>query len=79
MPELMDDLGLTEKNLMEKHLLPLLAATTIKHFQYEGKVKQECKIPDNRARLRALDMALHLIGAYSPADQESVRRKGPTS
>src|ERR1700674_999418 len=35
LPELMDELGLTERTLIEKHLVPLLSATITKFFQHE--------------------------------------------
>jgi hypothetical protein len=75
-PELMDDLGLSLRVLIEKHLVPLLSATTIKHFQYKGKVKQVFKIPDNSARLRALNIALILLGAYATTDSKLNEPKG---
>jgi hypothetical protein len=75
-PELMDDLGLSLEALIEKHLVPLLSATTTKHFQYKGKVKQARKSPDNAARLRALDMAFLLLGAYPRTDLRLEEPKG---
>src|SRR5947199_97521 len=57
MPEVMDDLGLTDRHLIEKHLVPLLSATTTKFFQHEGRVRQSRRIADNDARLKALDIA----------------------
>jgi hypothetical protein len=72
----MDDLGLSLEVLIEKHLVPQLSATTTKHFQYKGKVTQVFKIPDNAARLRALDMAFLLLGAYPSADSKLDEAKG---
>jgi hypothetical protein len=68
MPELMDSLGLSEKALIEKHLVPLLSAKSTKFFQHEGKVVQKREVADNEARLRALDMAFKLRGSYTAAD-----------
>jgi len=58
MPELMDDLGLTERTLLEKHLVPLLSANITKYFQHQGKVTDKRTVPDNDTRLRALETAL---------------------
>jgi hypothetical protein len=71
MPELMDEIGLTERALIEKHLVPLLSATTTKYFQHHGKVKQKRQVADNDARLRALDVALRLRGSYAPKGPEA--------
>lgn len=68
MPELMDSLGLTEKSLIEKHLVPLLSAKTTKFFQHERRVTQKREVADNDARLKALDMAFKLRGTYAAAD-----------
>jgi hypothetical protein len=70
MPELMDEIGLTERALIEKHLVPLLSATTTKYFQHHGRVKQKRQVADNDARLRALDVALRLRGSYAPKGPE---------
>jgi hypothetical protein len=68
MPEVLDEIGLTERALIEKHLVPLLFATTTRFFQYGGKVTGKRIVADNDARLRALDMALRLRGTFAAAD-----------
>ena len=68
MPELMDDLGLTERALIEKHLVPLLSAKSTKYFQSKGKVTDKRSVPDNDTRLKALDLSFKLRGAYTPKD-----------
>lgn len=68
MPELMDDLGLTERALIEKHLVPLLSAESTKYFQNKGKVSDKRSVPDNDTRLKALEMSFKLRGAYAPED-----------
>jgi hypothetical protein len=70
MPELMDALGLSEKALIEKHLVPLLSATSTKFFQHEGRVTQKREVADNDARLKALDMAFKLRGSCKAADSK---------
>jgi terminase small subunit-like protein len=76
MPELMDDIGLTERALIEKHLVPLLSATTTKYFQHHGRVNQKRQVADNDARLRALDVALRLRGSYAPKGSEAAEGVG---
>jgi hypothetical protein len=68
MPDLLDRLELSDVALIEKHLKPLLSAQTAKFFQHEGKVTDKRMVPDNEARLRALDIALKLRGSYNAAD-----------
>lgn len=68
MPALMDELDLSERALIEKHLVPLLSATSTKFFQHEGKVLQKCEVADNDTRVKALDMAFKLRGSYNAAD-----------
>jgi hypothetical protein len=53
MPELLDDVGLTERALIEKHLVPLLSARTTRFFQHGGKVTGKRIVADNDARLKA--------------------------
>jgi hypothetical protein len=63
MHELMDGLGLTGGVLIEKHLVPLLWAKTTKFFQYQGKVRDQRIVAENRARPEALDMVFKLKGS----------------
>ena len=74
----MDDLGLTERTLLEKHLVPLLSANITKYFQHQGKVTDKRTVPDNDTRLRALETALELRGSYSSAPPEEAAQRGMT-
>jgi phage terminase small subunit len=76
MPELMDEAGLTERALIEKHLVPLLAAKTTKFFQHQGKVTDKRTVPDNDTRLRALETAFELRGSYSSTSREEAAHAG---
>jgi hypothetical protein len=76
MPELLDEIGLTEETLIEKHLVPLLSATTTKFFAHRGKVVECRKVPDNDARLKALDLAFRLKGSYASKGQETTEDRG---
>ncbi len=68
MPNLLERLGLGHVVLIEKYLKPQLDAHMVKFFQHEGKVTDERIVPDNDARLKALDMTFKLGGAYAPTD-----------
>ena len=73
MRELMDDVGLTTRLLIEKHLIPLLDATETKFFPWRKTTKRGThQIIDRREvkalaiQLAALDMAFRLRGDYAP-------------
>ena len=74
-PELLNQHGLTDEALIEKHLKPLLNATEVKHFQHNGEVTDSRRVPDNPTRLKALDMAFRLHGSYSPRKMEEAEKK----
>jgi hypothetical protein len=59
-PELMDELGLTEKGLIENHLVPALSATRKEYFSNQGIILDERESTDWPARLRSLEMAFKL-------------------
>ena len=62
----MDDAGLSERALIQKHLVPLLDATTTKFCTYKGKISDWVTVPDHHTQLCAIDIALRLHGAFSP-------------
>ena len=77
MPDVMDELGLTDHQLIEKYLVPLLGATEAKFFAYRKTIKTGRKKPQERlvqvieerrvealgTRTAALDMAFKLKGS----------------
>lgn len=73
--ELMGSLGLTDKVLTEKYLLPQLLATTTKSIRRNGKVR-EVTVPDYSTRNRALNMIFKLTGAYWSKDQKQDEQFG---
>jgi len=75
-PELMDELGLTDRALIQKDLVPLLKAKITKYFAHEGKVISWRNVADNNARLNALDMAFRLRGSYAPKDPKEAAQFG---
>ena len=68
-PTIMDELGLSVNVLIQKHLVPLLNATTTKLATDEGEFTDYVDLEDNNARFNALDAAFRLHGAYAPKEQ----------
>jgi hypothetical protein len=75
LPELLDQHGLSDQALIEKHLKPLLNATEVKHFQHNGEVTDSRRVPDNPTRLKALDMVFRLHGSYVYRTKEDAEKK----
>jgi hypothetical protein len=69
MPELMDDIGLTDKRLLAKYLLPALEANETKFFQHEGMVTDSREVIAWGPRLEALDKAFRLKGSFEADNQ----------
>jgi hypothetical protein len=74
--ELLEGLGLSHTALIDKYLKPLLNARMVKFFQHKGKVTDKRIVPDNDARLKALDMTFKSMGAYVPTDHKLEEQKG---
>ena len=68
--ELLERLGLSDSALIEKHLKPLLSAERVMFFHHKGKVTDKRIVPDNDARLKAVDITFKSIGAYAPTDHK---------
>lgn len=75
-PELMDEMGLTDRALIQNNLVPLLNATETKFFAHEGKVISTRKVAAQNTRLDALDMAFRLRGSYAPKDPAEAAQFG---
>ena len=75
-PELMDELGLTDRALIQNNLVPLLNATERKFFAHEGKVISQRDVAALNTRLNALDMAFRLRGSYAPKDPAETAQFG---
>jgi hypothetical protein len=72
----MDELGFTDRALIQKNLAPLLEAHEMKFFAHEGKVVSTRKVEALNIRLDALDMAFRLRGSYAPRDAEAAAQVG---
>lgn len=66
MPELMDNIGLTDERLLTRYLKPALDANETKFFQKDGLVTDTRDVIAWGPRLTALDLAFNLKGCYAP-------------
>jgi hypothetical protein len=72
-PQIMDEMGLTDHLLIEKYLVPLLDAEETKFFN-EGK--KRINVPALGIRHTALDTAFRLRGSYAPRDPKEAEQFG---
>jgi hypothetical protein len=70
-PEVMDDLGLTERTLIEKHLVPNTKLAT-----RNGEFTDYVELENHDTQLKALDIAFRLHGAYAPKDPKDAAQFG---
>ena len=70
-PQIMDEMGLTDHLLIEKYLVPLLDAEETKFFN-EGK--KRVNVPALGIRHTALDTAFKLRGSYAPRDTDQTEQ-----
>lgn len=68
-PEILDELGLSVRSVIDNHLRPLLDATTTKVAIEKGKITDYVELADNRIRLDTQKTIFELHGAY-PTEQE---------
>ena len=73
LPQIMDQMGLTDHLLIEKYLVPLLEAEETKFFKEGSK---RIKVQALGTRLSALDMAFKLKGSYAPRDPAEAAQYG---
>jgi len=70
--ESLDRLGFTPEYIITEYLVPALNALETKFAQFKGEFTDEREVINWDARLRALDIALKIMGAYDgqrkPAD-----------
>jgi hypothetical protein len=75
-PDLMDQLGISERDLIDKHLRPLLTAKRTIFAQKDGKFTDKRTVDALETQIRALDMALLLHGSYAPRDPKEAAQYG---
>jgi hypothetical protein len=73
-PEAMGECGLHMKAVIQKHLVPLLHATTTKLAQHEGQFTDYVELEDNRIRLGATRIAFELLGAFEGVNESAEKR-----
>jgi hypothetical protein len=71
--DLMDEIGLTDRALIENYLVPLLNAKETKFFK-EGQ--KRINVPALGIRHTALDTAFKLRGSYAPRDPAEAAQFG---
>ena len=74
LPELMSQLGLSDFELIENSLKPMLNAISRKKFQHNGKILYAEPEENWSARAVALDMAWRLKGSYAPLAVEQAHK-----
>ena len=72
-PQIMDQMGLTNHLLIEKYLVPLLEAEETKFF---NGGKKRINVPALGTRHAALDTAFKLRGSYAPRDPKEAEQFG---
>ncbi len=75
-PDLMDQLGLSEEHLIDKHLRRHLNAKRILFFQKDGKVKSQRTVEALEIQSKAIDMGFLLHGSYAPRDPKEAAQFG---
>jgi hypothetical protein len=76
MPDLMDELGLTDRALIDKYLLPALEATETKFFANKGIVLDQKDVVAWGPRLEALKLAGNWRGLGREADSDDTGSAG---
>ena len=75
-PDLMDQLGLSEEHLIDKHLRRHLTAKRTVFFQKDGKVRSQRTVEALEIQSKALDMAFQLHGSYAPRNPKEAEQFG---
>lgn len=75
-PDLMDQIGITERELIDKHLRRLLTAQRTIFAQKDGKFTAKRTADALETQIRALDMALLLHGSYASRDPKEAAQFG---
>jgi hypothetical protein len=72
-----DNPAMTLEDFINNHLIPQLNATKKKVIFYKEKVTDICEMPDGRAQLKALRVALWMHGAFPedpmPAELKNIK------
>ena len=75
-PDLMDELGISERELIDKHLRRQLNAKKTIFAQKDGEFTDKRTVDALETQTRALDMAFLLHGSYAPRDPKEAAQYG---
>jgi hypothetical protein len=72
----MDELGISERELIDKHLGRQLNAKKTIFAQKDGESTDKRRVDALETQTRALDMAFLLHGSYAPRDPKEAAQRG---
>ena len=75
-PQILDDLGLDEKFVIENHLAPKLTAKRVHYFQKDGEVTDIQLSEDLPTQMDAIHKIFMLHGSYAPRDPKEAAQYG---
>ena len=75
-PQILDDLGLDEKFVIENHLAPKLTAKRVQYFQKDGEVTDIQLSEDLPTQMDAIHKIFMLHGSYAPRDPKEAAQYG---
>jgi hypothetical protein len=75
-PDLMDELGISERELIDKHLRRQLNAKKTIFAQKDGEFTDKRTVDALETQIRALDLAFLLHGSYAPRDPKEAAQFG---
>jgi hypothetical protein len=75
-PDLMDQLGISERELIDKHLCRQLTAQRTIFAQKDGKFRDKRTVDALEIQIRAFDLAFQLHGSYAPRDPKEAAQFG---
>jgi hypothetical protein len=72
----MDQVGISERESIDKHLRRLLTAKRTVYAQKDGKFTAKPRVDALETQIRALDLAFLLYGSYAPRDPKEAAQFG---
>lgn len=75
-PDLMDQIGISERELIDKHLRRLIVAKRTVFAQKDGKFTDKRTVDALETQIRALHLAFLLHGSYAPRDPKDAAQFG---
>ena len=75
-PDLMNQIGISERELIDKHLRRQLTVKRTISVQKDGKSAAKYTVDDSQTQIRALHLAFPLHGSYAPRNQKEAAQLG---